>query len=98
MSLPRLSTPQVVLQDSQSAERSLLNVYSIHELHDPDRIAKRLFRQILKEINKADDEPQPTTDPEDTIDFWKIHSLADVVRILLALLRACGSKEASIVT
>jgi hypothetical protein len=94
-SSPRLSTPQVVLQGRQSANGSLLDHFSIHELHDPDRIAKRLFREILMEINKADDEVQPTTEPEDNIDFRINHSLADVVRILAALLRACGAKEAS---
>jgi hypothetical protein len=52
---PRHAVPQVVLRPNRSPD-SLLKDFSIHELQDPVRLAKRLFAQALDELKN------PTTD------------------------------------
>lgn len=92
-SSPRLSTPQVVLQSRQSANGSLLDHFSIHELHDPVRIAKRLFQQILEQINTSEDDQQAPPDNVTSIKSRGIPSLQDVLRILISHLLACGRQQ-----
>lgn len=92
-SLPRLSIPQVVLQKSLSTNTSLLNHYSIHELHDPTRIAKRLFQQVLEQMNDADDDQQAVQRQDRSSDITRIRCLDDVLRILIALLNICDRQQ-----
>jgi hypothetical protein len=82
------AVPQVVLHHKQLAPASLLDLYSIHELQDATRLAKRLFKQVLEQVNLEEADGEAPEQPTCSLTASEVHFWRGAIRVLV-LLQKC---------